>query len=199
MHAAALLSSSNPPVLSTCIKNNYNDDAYFLTTLASNGVCPAWCPGTRFPNPKPYGVNQVGATTKFLVTTLGGRRVDRAGVQLSQSAYLALQTPYHLFGLGRTNNYLEYFDVGVPLNGRNYGQWVAIIPNSQLVVFPYPHDSPDEWTLELFINPSARLLWVCVAVGVSCVILIIIISYFHYKERKQDEQEKKQTEHLFAF
>jgi integrin alpha FG-GAP repeat containing protein 1 len=31
--------------------------------------------------------------------------------QLPQSAYFALQTPYSLFGLGRTNNYVEDFFV----------------------------------------------------------------------------------------
>lgn len=30
-----------------------------------------------------------------------------AGTHLSQCAYGALQTPYQIFGLGRTNNYIE--------------------------------------------------------------------------------------------
>jgi len=33
--------------------------------------------------------------------------------QLSQSNYNALQTPYCLFGLGRTNSYIEELFVGV--------------------------------------------------------------------------------------
>ena len=33
--------------------NNFFNDAFFLKTLSSNGVCPAWCKsGTKFPSPK---------------------------------------------------------------------------------------------------------------------------------------------------
>jgi hypothetical protein len=41
--------------LTTAVRNNFEEDAYFLTTLVSNGVCPAWCPDTwpsKFPDPK---------------------------------------------------------------------------------------------------------------------------------------------------
>jgi hypothetical protein len=38
---------------SVAIKNDNSEDAYFLTTLGLNGLCPAWCPaGAKFPSPK---------------------------------------------------------------------------------------------------------------------------------------------------
>ena len=40
----------------------------------------------------------------------------KQGVQLAQSGYLSLQTPYVMFGLGRTSNYIEQFFMGVSVN-----------------------------------------------------------------------------------
>ena len=77
--------------------------------------------------------------------------------------------------------------------------WVTIIPNSQLIIFPYPPDDPASWTMELFISPSSRLLWVGVSLAVACALLLGLIAFFHWRELKQDERDKKQTEHLFAF
>ena len=36
------------------------------------------------------------------------------GVQLPQSAYNPLDVPYMFVGLGRTNNYIENFNFGIP-------------------------------------------------------------------------------------
>ena len=34
--------------------------------------------------------------------------------QLTQSAYFPLQLPYMLFGLGRTPNFVDHLEVGIP-------------------------------------------------------------------------------------
>ena len=109
---------------------------------------------------QPYGVNYVGAVFKFQYTDLNGR-VQLAtgthllhlsffltlslclslffccsyslGTQLPQSTYLSLITPYTLFGLGRTSNYIEQFFFGVPLNTSHFNYWTgSTIPNSQV-------------------------------------------------------------------
>jgi len=67
--------------------------------------------------------------------------------------------------------------------------WVAIIPNSQLILFPYPLTSPADWTLELFISPSASLTVVAVAWTITLVVIGGIIVFFHAKERKQDSAD----------
>ena len=36
--------------------------------------------------------------------------------QLSQSAYLPLQLPYTVFGLGQTPNFIDKLEVGIPRN-----------------------------------------------------------------------------------
>jgi hypothetical protein len=36
--------------------------------------------------------------------------------QLSQSAYMPLQLPYSVFGLGQTPNFVDTLEVGIPTN-----------------------------------------------------------------------------------
>jgi len=36
------------------------------------------------------------------------------GTQLAQSAYNPLDLPYMFLGIGRTNNYIENFNLGIP-------------------------------------------------------------------------------------
>jgi len=139
-------------------------------------------------------VNFPGATVKFTVTDLNGVKFPRVGAQLAQSAYSPLQTPYTVHGLGRTNNYIEEFYVGIPYNyGQGWQMWIAQIPNSQLVCFPYPPGDPVNWLLELFVSPSTRLFLVTVALVSTLVGLGILIAFLHYRERKQEAEEKQKT------
>ncbi len=38
-----------------------------------------------------------------------------------------------------------------------------------------------------------------ISLASTCTVLIGLILFFHWREKKQDEADKKQTEHLFAF
>ncbi|CAJ0889903.1 12870_t:CDS:10 [Entrophospora sp. SA101] len=79
------------------LNNDYFNDAFFLKTLMLNGVSQK----------QNYGVNHPGSAFKFtVVDTYGNKRANQVA-QYSQVGYLYLQTPYSLFGLGRTNNYVE--------------------------------------------------------------------------------------------
>eukprot|EP00455_Lapot_gusevi_P003791 TRINITY_DN11546_c0_g1_i1.p1 TRINITY_DN11546_c0_g1~~TRINITY_DN11546_c0_g1_i1.p1 ORF type:complete len:395 (-),score=71.26 TRINITY_DN11546_c0_g1_i1:8-1123(-) len=187
--------------------NNIDVDALFLKTLGLNGVCPSWCPvppwSSTFPDPKPYGANQAGVTFKFTVSDLDGVKKARVGAQLWHTSYFSLQTPYNHYGLGRTNNYIEEFFVGFTTSSQSeshFFKWICIIPNSQLIVFPYPAGSPSEWTLELLISPSRNLLSVAIFICSALAITAAITFYFHYQEKKADETEKQKSEHfVFTF
>jgi len=195
-----MILADNPPRIET-IFNNLEYDAFFLKTLGLNGVCTEWCPSNpKFPSPKPYGVNYVGAVFKFQYSDLNGRIQVATGTQLPQSTYLSLTTPYTLFGLGRTSNYIEEFFFGVPLNSSHTNYWTgSTIPNSQVVAVPYKPDSPSGWTLELYITPSGLLFWILVALVVSLFILAVVVYIFYRKEKKEDEQKKQEQAHLFSF
>jgi len=187
----------------TAFMNSYFIDAFFLKTMGLNGVCPAFCDtNPKFPNPKPYGVNFPGAVMKFTVTTLDGKLYPAIGSQLSQSAYNALLTPYCSYGLGRTSNYVENLFLGVPLNDpKGYTQmWTPIIPNSQVVAFPYPRTTPLQWTLELTVAPSRITLWILVALLSALVLNLIVIGIFQLREKRLDDKdEKSQAQKIASF
>ncbi|CAG8693654.1 7154_t:CDS:2, partial [Scutellospora calospora] len=85
-----------------------------------------------------YGVSYSGASYKFTILDTSG--VSRANqvAQYPQSAYQSLQTPYSLFGLGRTNNYIDLLFAGSTRNQTlYYTSYSGVIPNSQLIIIPY--------------------------------------------------------------
>jgi len=177
------------------VYNNFFNDAFFLKAMSLNGA------GGLLSKPKPYGVNYPGGVFKFTVSDLSGTKRVTQGVQLHQSGNLALQTPYILFGLGRTSNYIEEIFMGVTINngGNNWHMWICIIPNSQLVGFPYKSDDPDNWTLELYIKTSGLTLWVIVTVVSWLLVTGGLIWFFSWREKRQDKLLKKETAHLFSF
>ncbi|KNC97918.1 uncharacterized protein SPPG_06908 [Spizellomyces punctatus DAOM BR117] len=184
--------------------NNFYNDAFFLKALVSNGVCPGWCPnGVKSPVPKPYGVNYAGASFKYTVFDTSGNRRATQAAQLSQSSYFALQTPYSLFGLGRTNNYIEDLFVGVTRRkAANVAVYQGVIPNSQLIVIPYeekPSDTPDTWRLELYINPSSASKSVMLVLCTSLVILVSVVGFLHWMEKREDERERRKALHAINF
>eukprot|EP01126_Amoeba_proteus_P063377 TRINITY_DN8733_c0_g1_i3.p1 TRINITY_DN8733_c0_g1~~TRINITY_DN8733_c0_g1_i3.p1 ORF type:complete len:226 (+),score=31.90 TRINITY_DN8733_c0_g1_i3:1852-2529(+) len=183
--------------------NNLNNDAFFFKTLALNGVCTQWCDGTIIPDPKPYGVNQHGASMKFVYSEMTGTVHVSAVAQLSQSAYSPLLTPYTLNGLGRPANYIDYFYLGVPINSLDnlsqghWYRWPGLIPNSQIVAIPYPSSTPSSWTPELYITPSGAILWIIISVISSIIIFGSSVIIFMCLEKKQDEAEQKSFDRLF--
>jgi len=135
----------------TMIHNNYFNDAFFLKTLASNGVCPTWC-GQYDTKPakvgaKPFGVNYPGATFKFTILDTSGKKRANQVAQYPSSTYLGLSLPYNLFGLGRTNNYVEELFVGVTRNQpEHFTTYAGVIPNSQLIIIPYQQEDDQSRT-----------------------------------------------------
>eukprot|EP01091_Cochliopodium_minus_P011961 TRINITY_DN3522_c0_g1_i1.p1 TRINITY_DN3522_c0_g1~~TRINITY_DN3522_c0_g1_i1.p1 ORF type:complete len:649 (-),score=136.28 TRINITY_DN3522_c0_g1_i1:47-1993(-) len=182
--------------------NNFYNDAFFLKALGLNGVCPSWCSnGPKFPNPKPYGVNYVGSTFKFVTTSLSGKKSIKQGSALTQNSYFSLQTPYILFGLSRTSNYVEYFYFGatVAQESGNSVQFIGIMPSSQLILIPYKANNPLGWMMELYLNPSSYILWIFLAFFGLLLLTCAVIGFLKYREKKEDVEEGKKKEILFSF
>jgi integrin alpha FG-GAP repeat containing protein 1 len=204
MVSSETTNSINQKVTSmTAVTNNFFNDGYFVKTLGLNGLCTVNCGIKEIQlGNKPYGVNQHGAAWKYTLADLSGTQLVNAVPQLPQSAYSALQTPYVLSGLGRPSNYIDYVYMGVSVYGTGKGHWQSwpgIIPNSQVVVTPYPLNNPTNWAIELYISPSGALLWIALAVAACLIISGAGIVFFQWREKKADEAEKKEREHLFSF
>lgn len=92
---------SKPPKLISFIHGE--DNSLFIKSTGLSGSCATGC----------YGSLSHGATFKLTGSDLSGSRFSRVASQLSQSGYSPLQLPYSLFGLGKINNYIEFFFYGI--------------------------------------------------------------------------------------
>ncbi|KAK3528341.1 hypothetical protein QTP86_033194 [Hemibagrus guttatus] len=124
------------------LKNNFEADAYFVKVIVLSGLCSNDCPDKV----KPFGVNQPGPYVMYTSVDSNGYLKNASAGQLSQSAHLSLQLPYTVLGLGRSANFLDHLFVGIPrppgVKDMRKQEWTAIIPNSQLIVIPYPNSDP---------------------------------------------------------
>ncbi|XP_068173650.1 T-cell immunomodulatory protein [Antennarius striatus] len=181
------------------LKNNFEADAYFVKVMVLSGLCFNDCPDEV----KPFGVNQPGPYVMYTTMDSNGDVKNASAGQLSQSAHFSLQLPYTVLGLGRSANFLDHLFVGIP---RQSGvteirkqEWMAIIPNSQLIVIPYPHNKPSSWSAKLYLTPSNSVLLTAIALIGVCVFILVIIGILHWKEKKADDREKRQEAHRFHF
>uniref|UniRef100_A0A8C6TAB4 Integrin alpha FG-GAP repeat containing 1 n=1 Tax=Neogobius melanostomus TaxID=47308 RepID=A0A8C6TAB4_9GOBI len=181
------------------LKNNFEADAYFVKVMVLSGLCSNNCPE----GVKPFGVNQPGPYVMYTTVDSNGNQKNASAGQLSQSAHFSLQLPYTVLGLGRSANFLDHLFVGIPRQPGEMGirkqEWTAIIPNSQLIVIPYPHNRPRSWSAKLYLTPSNSVLLTAIALIGVCVFILVIIGILHWQEKKADDREKRQEAHRFHF
>jgi integrin alpha FG-GAP repeat containing protein 1 len=137
-----------------------------------------------------------GPSIDYYTTTQEGTKMHGASAQLPQSAYFSLHLPYTIFGLGRTPNFVDSVVVGLANHSRT---WQQLIPNSQIIVIPWPTDEPQNWKAQLFVTPSKIILKSVFALGGVCLVILFIILGLHIKERKEDKVEKLQESMRFHF
>ncbi|KAK1161957.1 T-cell immunomodulatory protein isoform X1 [Acipenser oxyrinchus oxyrinchus] len=181
------------------LKNNFEADAYFVKVIVLSGLCSNDCPRKV----TPFGVNQPGPYVMYTSVDSNGYLKNASAGQLSQSAHFALQLPYTVLGLGRSANFLDHLYVGIPRppgeKAIRKQEWTAIIPNSQLIVIPYPHNNPRSWSAKLYLTPSNIVLLTAIALIAVCVFILAIIGILHWQEKKADDREKRQEAHRFHF
>lgn len=112
-------------------------------------MIPGTCSIDKCPNRNlPYGLNYPGVLVRMETTSYEFQKVVLYATQLSQSSHMSLQLPYTVFGLGATPNFVEELKVGFLALTETYDikgigkEWRQIIPNSQLVINPYPRNHP---------------------------------------------------------
>ncbi|KAF2366867.1 hypothetical protein FHG87_002377 [Trinorchestia longiramus] len=225
------------------VQDTQEYDAMFLKVLVPSGHCYESCPNGVIP----YGTNPAGPSFRYYITTADDSMQVSAATQLSQSAHMALQLPYTLFGLGRNWNFVEVLQVGIAIKespDRSYGfyqnnsdfddvairnmvvsdadaarnglglwthkedagslfpsarNFTQIIPNSQVIVIPYPLDRPDRWVNKLYMTPSKALTLTAAALLVVCLVVGMIIGVLHFREKREDRREKLQQAQDFHY
>ncbi|KAI2578384.1 ITFG1 isoform 7, partial [Pan troglodytes] len=160
------------------LKNNFEADAYFVKVIVLSGLCSNDCPRKI----TPFGVNQPGPYIMYTTVDANG---------------------YLKNGSGRSANFLDHLYVGIPRPSGEKSirkqEWTAIIPNSQLIVIPYPHNVPRSWSAKLYLTPSNIVLLTAIALIGVCVFILAIIGILHWQEKKADDREKRQEAHRFHF
>ncbi|CDW88409.1 UNKNOWN [Stylonychia lemnae] len=163
-----------------CVYNNYVKDTFFLKALMVNTV-------------NAYGNALSGPSYRLIVTDLNDEKFVVIGSQLTQSAYNSIQMPYCYLGVGRSNNYVESFTAAYSIEGeRSIRVWTPIIPNSQLIIFA-PEQNVNNWTLELFINPTSSLALIVIACLICLFIIGVVIIILHIGEKKEDQKNKQKA------
>ncbi|XP_052815066.1 T-cell immunomodulatory protein-like [Mya arenaria] len=190
------LDSKDSPVIQIR-KQDFVDDACFVKVTVVSGRCDYDCPGDR----KPYGVNQPGPTIRYKTLDVKGDTQQKVAFQLSQSAYLPLQLPYTVFGLGQTPNFVDSLWVGIPTNTSSAlnREWQSVIPNSQLLIIPHPIHDPSGWTSKLFVMPSRLMLLTGAALLGTCGFIAGLVAVLHWRDKVEDKKEKRQEAQKFHF
>lgn len=159
--------------------NNFLNDAFHLKALALNGY-----------QKQEYSSAYPGAVFMFTLTELDMSKVQMHSTQMPQTAYFALYTPYCVYGLGRTNSYIEEFYVAMPAKNKDAAfskVWTPIIPNSYLIASP--KGNPNDWFLELFASPTDKI-GLIIAISAGCLVIIgIIVVWKYHLERKEDKKK----------
>ncbi|KAL0239489.1 hypothetical protein GEMRC1_009597 [Eukaryota sp. GEM-RC1] len=180
------------------LENSIDNSAFFLATLAGNGVCHQWCasPLPRLPNPKPFGVNAVGTTFKFRLLDFDSSIIVHGDTLFNQQSHNSLQLPFGYFGLGTIATYIDELFLGIP-NGlystrKDYSiSWMTLMPNTLVYVFPVPASEPSHWQMLLYSVPSDNVLYVAYGIVTLLVVFSSCIGAFKLKEMKEDRLEKE--------
>lgn len=180
-------------------RNTLDYDANFVKVIVLTGLTNRHAPTKLTPlgrKKRTYGTNLPGPRIAYYTTKPDGEKQESTSVQIPQSAYFSLHLPYTIFGLGRTPNFVDKLTVGLSHQNRT---WTQLIPNSQMVVVPWPPDDPSRWKAQLFVTPS-KLIWMSVlSLGATCAVITLIILVLHIKERREDKLERLQETERFHF
>ncbi|GLV36022.1 uncharacterized protein CBL_01786 [Carabus blaptoides fortunei] len=180
-------------------KNSLDYDANFIKVMVLTGLTNQRSPtvvGRLGKKKRTYGTNLPGPRISYNTTTQEGDTRHGASAQLPQSGHFALGLPYTIFGLGRTPNFVDSLTVGLSNRSRD---WTQIIPNSQMVVIPWPIKEPTGWRAQLFVTPSKLILMSVAALTAVCGVITVIIAALYWRERQQDKKERLQQSHRFHF
>ena len=114
------------------------------------------------------------------------------GSDTGQSSYGALSIPNVMIGVGKSNNFVEMYTVGLYDHGtRSLREWSPIIPKSVLYVYTNMQKDVNQWQLTLLVNPTQKVNLIVIVDAVLLVILSLMIIVMYFGEKVEDEKEKE--------
>jgi integrin alpha FG-GAP repeat containing protein 1 len=96
------------------------------------------------------------------------------------------------FGIGRSNNFVEQFTVSVATNGtRTQRVWTPIIPKSILFIDTATSGDPEDWGIDLLVQPTGKIMAVVICYSALLIILGLAILILHLLEKAEDEKDRR--------
>jgi len=175
--------------------NYVNTENFILKTLGLNGY---YVKGSDDITVSLGGL-YYGSTVECKVSDTNGKNKLAKGTQMPSSAYTPLDLPYIFIGLGRTNNYVENFVMGITTkNGNSDLQkqlWTPIIPNSQLIVNTVRNGA---WTLDVYVNPTSETMLIVMTTLVILLVIGGVVVFLHMREKEEDLKDRDPLIHVFG-
>ncbi|CAD5215000.1 unnamed protein product [Bursaphelenchus okinawaensis] len=183
------------------IKCDDKGDTTFLKVQVFSNVCSYDCPGTPTSD-SGSGISWCGACVSYSMDTSFGAPKTAVQCQIPQTTYRTLHSPFLLFGLGRSPNFVNELLLGSPRDpDRKDNQQhflKQIVPNSRLIVVP-PERNESHWQSRLYLTPSTLIIQSLLVQVTVCLILLGLVVGLHMRERRHDRRERQSQSHRFHF
>uniref|UniRef100_A0A0N5A9C1 Integrin alpha FG-GAP repeat containing 1 n=1 Tax=Syphacia muris TaxID=451379 RepID=A0A0N5A9C1_9BILA len=146
------------------------------------------------------GIAWHGACVSYNMSV--SRKLEQRGTQcqMPQTTHRTFYSPFTLFGLGRSPNFVDYVRIGSPRPvdaSQHYGL-KQLVPNSRVIVVP-PKNGASYWQSRLYVTPSSLIIQSLIVLISVCSSLLLIIAVLHIRERRIDKQERQAQSHRFHF
>ncbi|CAI5446215.1 unnamed protein product [Caenorhabditis angaria] len=179
-------------------KNEF--DTTFLKVQIFNGVCNVNCDDRTKDLGPGSTVTLSGSCGSFSMSDGWGGSSQSIQCQTPSTSYRTLNLPYLFFGLGRSPNFVDELNMGIPKYKDMKSQWFnslkQIVPNSRIMVQP---TESGHWLSRLYVTPSQLILQSILVITSVCGILLMVALFLHYREKKEDRYERQQQSHQFHF
>ena len=155
-----------------------------------------------------YYTTEIGTNYRYIVTNNDGTRRMDVAFQMAQTTQMSLYLPYALVGIGRSNNYIENFNVISNTNEyrltksdiSDNSTFTPIIPKSQMLitkgrsmeVVKGVDTYSVNWEIELIVNPTDMIWILIIVIAAILIVILIVIIVLHLQEIKEDKQQESE-------
>uniref|UniRef100_A0A915AJ19 T-cell immunomodulatory protein n=1 Tax=Parascaris univalens TaxID=6257 RepID=A0A915AJ19_PARUN len=180
-------------------------DTTFLKVQVFSNACEQGCGSEKLKIGS--GIAWHGACVMFNMSDSWGHEQKGTQCQMPQTTHRALHTPFALFGLGRSPNFVDYVHIGsarmpeeggLVHDGNQHYDLKQIVPNSRVIVVP-PKGDGRRWQSRLYLTPSQLIIQSLLVLVSVCAILLCVVAILHFRERRADKYERQLQSHRFHF